>query len=350
MAGRQVQGACRERAVYSLVFTDLFAVASALDASAIMGAIPPACRRKVEAAPAVTHDGDDLLLEFGPWRPREGARHLVPAFSALSDRLCSFRFEASTAVAGGWSPWIAAVSIGPAEFAPVETESTGLETQIDFWTAVRPVEAVRLRLRLRADGNALLLAAPWLVTLSACDLAPVAPGRASGAARLAVPALSQMAAGAAIAARICSPTSVAMVLAYWRMRDDVGGLAAEMFHPALDLYGVWPAAIRAAARRGVLGYLLRFPDWASAAWCLDRGLPVVASVRYAAGELGGAAIAETSGHLLVLTGYEDGAVLVNDPAAPDAASVPRRYPLQQIVRVWLERAGVGYVLFRPDAR
>jgi hypothetical protein len=350
MAGRHVQGACRERAVYSPVLTDLFAVASVPDARAITAVIPPACRRGVEAAPAVTHEGDDLLLEFGPWRPRGGARHLLPAFSALSDRPCSFRFEASTAGAGGWSRWIAAASIGPAQFVPVATGSAGLETQIDFWMAARPVEAVRLRLRLRADGDAALLAAPWLVTLSASDLGPVEPGRASGAARLAVPARSQMAEGAAMAARICSPTSVAMVLGYWRMRDDLRDLAAEMFHPALDLYGVWPAAISAAARRGVLGYLLRFPDWASAAWCLDRGLPVVASVRYAAGELGGAAIAETSGHLLVLTGYEDGHVLVNDPAAPDAASVPRRYPLQQIVRVWLERAGVGYVLFRPDVR
>lgn len=349
MAGQWLQGTCRERAVYSSVLTDLFAAASALDASAIAAAIPPGCRRPIEAAPVATREGDDLLIEFGPWRPRRAARHLVPAFSALSDRPCSFRFEASAALAGGWSPWIAAASIGPAVFTPGATESGGLETQIDFWAAATPIEAVRLRLRLRADAAAAVLAAPWLVTLSACDLAPLEPGRASGAARLTVPALSQMAEDAAMAARICSPTSVAMVLAYWQAADDVRGLAAEMFHPRLDLYGVWPAAIRAAARRGVLGYLLRFPDWASAAWCLGRGLPVVASVRYAAGELRGAAIAETPGHLLVLTGYADGDVFVNDPAAGEAASVRRRYPLEQVVRVWLERAGVGYVLFRPEA-
>jgi hypothetical protein len=120
-----------------------------------------------------------------------------------------------------------------------------------------------------------------------------------------------------------------------------------MFHPALDLYGVWPAAIRAAARRGVLGYLLRFPDWASAAWCLAHGLPIIASVRYAEGELRGAAVSASPGHLLVLTGYEDGVVLVNDPAASAAAAVPRRYALGDLVRVWLARGGVGYVLFRP---
>jgi hypothetical protein len=125
----------------------------------------------------------------------------------------------------------------------------------------------------------------------------------------------------------------------------VADLAREMFQPELDLYGVWPAAIRAASRRGVGGYLLRFPDWAAAAWCLERGMPVIASVRYGAGELAGAAIGETSGHLLVLTGYDDGDVFVNDPAAPRASEVARRYRLDELRRVWLARSGMGYVLF-----
>jgi hypothetical protein len=121
-----------------------------------------------------------------------------------------------------------------------------------------------------------------------------------------------------------------------------------MFHPGTDLYGVWPAAILAAARRGIAGYLLRFPDWTAAAWCLARGLPVIASVRYAAGELTGAAATATGGHLLVLTGYDDNFALVNDPAAPTAATVARRYPIDDLRRVWLERAAVGYVLFPLD--
>jgi len=158
-----------------------------------------------------------------------------------------------------------------------------------------------------------------------------------------------MQAEATLASRICSPTSVAMVLEYMGSRVGVEQLAAEMFHPGLDIYGVWPAAVCAAARRRVLGYLLRFPDWASAAWCLEQGLPIVASVRYEAGELSGAAIAATPGHLIVIVGYDGGDVLVNDPAAPTVTAVPRRYALADLERVWLRRAGVGYVFFKAPS-
>jgi len=327
------------------VLTDLFAVAHGIDPAVVQGAIPPSCRRGVAAAPAPRDDGGDAIVELGPWRPRAPARHLVPSLSPLAGPACRFRFEASVRVAGAWSPWTPTATIGGADFAPAPDGGGPLEAQIDLWQCATPAEEVRLR--VRCDG-AVALRGPWLATLSACDLAPASvPAPAAQTIRLAVPAVSQMLAGGDIGARVCSPTSVAMVLAYWGRREEVRALAGEMLHPALDLYGIWPAAIQAAARRGVAGYLLRFPDWDAAAWCLGRGIPIIASVRYVAGELEGAAMPATSGHLLVLTGYQDGRVLVNDPAAPDTGGVSRRYALRDIHRVWLERSGVGYVLFDP---
>jgi len=262
----------------------------------------------------------------------------------------SFRFELSVMTARGWSPWIATATVGSAEFFPYPRVD-GIESQIDLWTSKESTGELKLRVRARSGDQAALFDHPWLVTLSACDgvedgRTPPAP---RGSARLSVPALSQMDAAPALGPRICSPTSVAMVLAYLGAGVSTERLASEMFHPGLDLYGVWPAAVCAAGRRGVLGYLLRFPDWDAAAWCLDHGLPIIASVRYVTGELTGAAIAATSGHLVVLTGYDSDDVLVNDPAAPTAQAVPRRYRRRELENVWLGRAGVGYVFFKAPS-
>jgi hypothetical protein len=334
-----------------VVSAGLWGVASGISAARLAGAIPPACRRVVEAMPptGVHVSGNEALVVAPDW-PATGATHFVPSFSALTTEPGAIRFELSVRVAGQWSPWISSAGLGPVPFEPGGAHD-GLSVDVDVFRASAPVEAARLRVRVRAPDPAALLAAPWILTLSAADagapresVTPPAPP-----VRLTVPSISQMEADPALAHRICSPTCVAMVLAYWRRPANVAALAREMFHPATDLYGVWPAAILAAGRHGLAGYLLRFPDWAAAAWCLAQGLPVIASVRYAAGELTGAAATATPGHLLVLTGYEAGAALVNDPAAPTAATVARRYAIDELRRVWLERSAVGYVLFPPDA-
>jgi hypothetical protein len=328
--------------------TDLFLAASAWSSESLAGAVPPSCYRGIDRAPSPQADGDDVVIVLPEWRPREPAHRLVPAFS-IGGGVQGFRFELSTFAAGAWSPRVAGAAIGPDRFpaAPARTET--LAAEIDEFVATPPAERVRLVLRVGAADLGALRGSPWLVSLSAWSPSAPAPAPVASGAELAVPAFSQMEEDSAIRGRICSPASVAMVLAYYGARVPVADLAREIFHAELDLYGVWPAAVSAAGRRGVAGFLLRFPDWAAAAWCLERGVPIIASVRYGAGELTGAAIAQTSGHLLVLTGYAGGEVLVNDPAAPTAAEVRRRYRRAELERVWLERAGIGYVLFAPPA-
>ncbi len=332
------------------MITELFLACSRVDATAVMGAIPPSCRTAPCAPPVVSGDDSEALLEFPACRPRGGVRHLLPSLSVLTERPYSVRFELSARSDGTWSSWVATTTLGAAAFPVLSAAADGLRCDVDVYTTTAPVDAVKLRVRVAATDLPTVLAAPWIATLSACDVGPLASPIAAGSPSLiAVPARSQMQAPPDIAARICSPTSVAMVLEYWGRPTVTPSLAAEMFDPVTECFGVWPAAIQAAGRRGVAGYLLRFPDWSAAAWCLARQLPIIASIRYAAGELAGAAIVETSGHLVVITGREGDDVLVNDPAAPTAASVPRRYRLDELQRVWLERSGVGYVLFRPEA-
>jgi Peptidase_C39 like family len=327
--------------------TGLWVGASGIPPSELIHAIPPACRRRVEAleTPTLEDAVDDVLLP-GPEWVVSGATAFVPSLAAVVSTPIGVRLELSVRTGSGWSPYAAGVSLGGAAFAPLPPVD-GLDVDVDVFRTRGPVEAARLRLRLRRDEASALLAARWMLALSAADGAPArsASGPARPALRLEVPPRSQMDAEPAIASRVCSPTCVAMVLDYWRRSPTLASLAAEMFHPGVDLYGVWPAAILAAGRRGLAGYLLRFPDWSSATWCLERGLPIIASVRYAAGELTGAAVAETPGHLIVLTGWAGDEALVNDPAASGVPSVPRRYRLDELARVWLERTGIGYVIF-----
>jgi hypothetical protein len=298
----------------------------------------------------VTIDGDDALLETAEWRPRRGARHLVPSFSLLGRDCCSFRFELCALIDGRWTPWVATTTIGSRDFVPDFPAGGALAVNVDTFTASAAVASTRLRVRVHPSSA---LSHAWMVTLSACDLTPeptleaVVMPRAEPGLPLPVPPRSQMEEAPAMRERICSPTAVAMVLEYWRRPVSVSALAAEIFHPRLDGYGVWPSAIAAAARRGVAGYLLRFPDWSAAAWCLARGMPIIASIRYEMGELQGAPIPRTDGHLVVLTGEDETHVFVNDPAGKTAGEVARCYVRDEFSRAWLARAGVGYVFFLP---
>src|SRR5438876_239113 len=219
--------------------TDLFVATSGWPSSALADVVPPACRRDVEAAPAPRRDGDDAVVELPVWRPRRAARHLVPAFSALHPAPASFRFEVSLERAGRWSAWVAGATIGEARFAPLGGRTDGLAAEVDEFVAEAPAHAVRVRLRLRVDDRHAPLAAPWLVSLSAWDGSLPEPDTApgGGAVRLAVPALSQMDADEAIRMRICSPASVAMVLAYWSARAWATCSSGRPRPPAAPLHG-----------------------------------------------------------------------------------------------------------------
>ncbi len=183
----------------------------------------------------------------------------------------------------------------------------------------------------------------FLATVSArpASLPTSAPATRS-IAPIACASYSQMTLSADVAQRSCSPVSLAMTLLPDNPGVDVTDLVAECRHPASGLYGVWPMAIRAAAKRGKLVSVEASTSFDSLIRALCNHSAVIASIRFEAGELSSAPLAKTGGHLIVVRGIQDGHVIVHDPAAPDHQSVLRRYAIDQFARAWLAERGVAY--------
>ncbi|MGH3348435.1 MAG: C39 family peptidase [Nocardioides sp.] len=164
----------------------------------------------------------------------------------------------------------------------------------------------------------------------------------------------------------CSPTSLSMVLAYhdalppaaaysWvpdGHRQPWVDYAARMtFDHAYDGTGNWPFNTAYAGNRlGSDGraYVTRLRSLRQAERFIARGTPLVASIAFGSGELDGAPISSTNGHLLVIAGFtRSGDVVVNDPAARRNQGVRRTYDRGQFEDAWVPTSGgVVYVVTR----
>lgn len=314
--------------------------------------VPPSCRPPAHHELVWQQRGDlcEYCLDLGAIEPAASITdpaglEVLPSFSAQTRAPYGFQIALEWTESGA----VQSVPLSPigapiAAFNGDEAPNAPVRSLIDYFAIDRPLS--RAQIRLRAGPASSLAGAPCLLTASvrAPDSAAPATGSSTGRANVDVPALTQMI-DPQLGPRLCSPTSVTMVISHFGGDADLLEVAHAAYHPAHDLYGVWPAALYAASRHGLLGYLLRFPDWATARWLLEHQVPIVASIRYGRDQLPGAAVPKTKGHLVVVRGFEGDSVLVNDPAAPAPSQVPRAYPLESFLRAWLGGSGVGYVLF-----
>ena len=159
----------------------------------------------------------------------------------------------------------------------------------------------------------------------------------------------------------CSPTSTSMVLGYYDKLpvqasyswvpaghpDPWVDYAARMtFDYDYDGTGNWPFNTAYAAPLVGKAFVTRLRSLREAERFIAAGIPLVASITFGAGELDGAPISSTAGHLLVIVGFtEDGDVVVNDPASDTRAGVRRTYDRGQLERAWLGGSdGTVYVI------
>ena len=222
-------------------------------------------------------------------------------------------------------------------------------------------------------------AAPTVATLGAMasrvptDRVPTsAPGAASRAGTvLAVPRYSQMVhrghyprwGGGGEA--WCSPTSTSMVLGYYDALPRpasyrwvpaghtdpwVDYAARSTYDAAYRGTGNWPFNTAYAARLAGHAFVTRLRSLREAERFIAAGIPLVASISFASGELSGSPISASNGHLVVIRGFTtSGDVVVNDPAAPTRAGVRRTYDRAEFEDAWLPRSGGLVYVIRDDA-
>jgi hypothetical protein len=117
-----------------------------------------------------------------------------------------------------------------------------------------------------------------------------------------------------------------------------------------DGAGNWPFNTAYAAPLAGKAFVTRLRSLREAERFIVAGIPVVASIAFGRGELDGAPISSTSGHLLVIVGFTKGGdVVVNDPAAATRAGVRRVYARGQLERAWLNGSGGTTYVIRDAA-
>lgn len=277
----------------------------------------------------------------------------IPSLILGEDDICAYRMRLTWA-AGGEAELVAiGVAAGPesilcwpqAHHGRVGPPGGLAAAGIDCLEAIDTLQDCRLGIEVESarSPHQLMLA----VSLRQRKLDGVAGGTVQ-TPELGVPPFSQMTCAAAIARQVCSPVSVAMVLASLGIDCHPQTLAGDSFQPQHRMFGIWPANLAAAWRAGASGVVRSFDDADEAADLLSAGHPIITSIRFEPGQLPGAPLPRSSGHLVVLRGLGADHATVNDPAGSEVGAVPRRYDRQAFLEAWLGDRGVGYVLWpRP---
>ncbi len=327
------------------------------------------------------HAGTARGWQVGRWvspvvRPGFALTELVPSWSGRTPGNSWVRVEVRGVLPSGRSSWDT-ISVWALDDSHRRRHSGGSQpddvgrVQFDTWLT-GGVSAYQLRVSLfRRPGAAVrprigVVGAMASRLPNATGVSTSTPGARGGAALgrvLGVPRYSQMVHRGSYpqygggGQAWCSPTSTAMALGYydalprprkyaWVRPDSpdrvVPHLARMTYDSSYGGTGTWPFNTAYAASKTRKAFVTRLRSMREAERFIAAGIPLVISVRFGAGELAGAPISATNGHLLVVRGFtRSGDVVVNDPAAPSRASVRRTYDRGQLEDAWLKRYASG---------
>ena len=222
--------------------------------------------------------------------------------------------------------------------ASVKTDAVDVDTLV----LKSPAASFRFRVTPEKGATATLVA---VTTWMKGEKRPFAEKRSAAWGKLLdVPKRSQVV-EAKDPGSICSPTSLSMVLEFHGVKKSTREVCDGVYDHAEKIYGNWPLNTAYAHKAGGLeAHVARLGGLEEIEEEIAAGRPVVLSHQWKRGDLDGAPIAASDGHLIVVVGFTaEGDVVVNDPASkPDG--VRRTYKRRQLWTTFLER-GSGIVYF-----
>jgi hypothetical protein len=146
-----------------------------------------------------------------------------------------------------------------------------------------------------------------------------------------------------------------MVMAYWSSKTGNRNLNKAVPTVADGTYdytyrgnGNWPFNTAYASAFGLKASVNRFSSLGQVEHWISRGVPVIVNLSWGSGQLDGAPIPTSNGHLLVIRGFHsDGErIIVNDPAADSNSGVKRLYNRQQFADAWFrDSGGIAYLVY-----
>lgn len=269
---------------------------------------------------------------------REGARLLlaptrrgVISWNTLADEgRIRFRLLRAHAPATPWFDYAQWNPTGRKSFS-VESDKHGLCVEVDAISAQAPFDGVDVR----GDDiafNLLAIAAPTQALPSRTYASP--------AMLLDVPAHSQYVVEGERG--WCSPTALSMVHAYHGIDVGIETTARAVFDRSYNGTGNWAFNVAFSGSLGLRAAVMYLRNLDCAQALIERNLPVILSYSWSEGELPGAPLAHSDGHLAVLCGFtKNGDCAINDPAAPGVRTVYSRAALE---RIWQRNDGLAYVI------
>jgi hypothetical protein len=241
-----------------------------------------------------------------------------------------FRILRAGSPASAWYDYAQWQTSGRKSFSPT-SDRDGISVDTDVLQAEQPFDGIEL-LGDEIDFNLLAFAAPSRTSPS--------PPYAREAIALDVPPRSQYVLPEERG--WCSAASLAMVNAYHGIDRPVEETARAVLDRAYNGTGNWAFNTAYSGSLGLRAAVAYLQNLDHAARLIERDLPVVISYSWREGELPGAPLPHSDGHLVVLRGFtESGDCAINDPAAQGVRVV---YPRGAVEAIWQRNNGVAYVI------